>query len=274
MHPPQMLRNFVPCINSIVIWDTELRKQIFAGMVACRARLHRNTLQKLYDGQTHVKPGRLSLTGVPPWRRVCSIESKIPVDVMLRPASTGPSFFNPVSFRIKCPHCTFTLAAAQRTLYAKGKWSQLRCQQCFILSSARQWKCACGSTWIGCPHHAQVGFACRSRPHNKRPRDPEHDVAFDSVGTRTNELPPPTHNEDPPPKRRVVTKRQQANLVCNSGDASLTLARRPKRAASAAPLFGRAKPKARPTVNSSRASSSTAAIEEIQRLRAARVNPL
>ena len=193
---------------------------------------------------------------------------------MLRPISTGPSFFNPVSFRIKCPHSTFTLAAAQRTLYARGKWSQLRCQQCFILSAARQWRCACGSTWIGCPHHAQVGFACRSRPHSKRPRHPGHDVVLDSVETRTNELPPPTHNEDAPPKRRVVTIGRQANLACVSGDAILSLARRPKHAASAAPLFGRAKPKARPTVISSRASSSTDAIEAIQRLRAARVNPL
>ena len=100
------------------------------------------------------------------------------------------------------------------------------------------------------------------------------DVVLDFVETRTNEQPPPTHNEDPPPKRRVVTKGQQANIVCVSGDASLTLARRPKRAASAAPLTGRAKPKARPPVNSSRASSSTAAIEAIQRLRAACVNTL
>ena len=190
---------------------------------------------------------------------------------MLRPASTSARLPNPVSFRIKCPHCNFGLAAAQRTRYAKGKWSQLRCQQCFILSSARQWKCACGSTWIGCQHHAQVGFACRSRPRDKRPRNPGFD---DPVETRTNEMPPPVHNEDPPPKRRVVTRREHATLACADGGACHQLARRPKRAASAAVLIGRAKPKARSMVNSSRASSSTVAIEAIQRLRAARVNPL
>ena len=66
----------------------------------------------------------------------------------------------PIDFALYCSYCAAPCLVARRTLYTKGAFAQLACTRCAIITTARKWLCECSTTWVGCPKHAQTGFAC------------------------------------------------------------------------------------------------------------------
>jgi hypothetical protein len=269
------IANFVPCINGIVVFEDPDKDQILLCLVSLSNKMNKGKVEQLRKGTFQAKLGRLSQRGCPAWRQMFSPRQLIPDRGMLhiRPHDIPCSNALPVSFRIACPECGHQIPVAQRTLYNKGRWTQLTCTMCLRHATARKWKCACGSDWVGCPLHAQIGFACRTRA-NKRP----HPTSIKRVKRgdpvwNTNLLPPPTPELCPAPKKvrrfppGVSSSRSAGSPPGPSSGQGLS-PRGVKRAASKAPSQQRAKPM--PT-SRNRVSS---AIQAINRLRDAMANPL
>jgi ribonuclease HI len=269
------ISNFVPCINGIVMLEDADKAQMLPCLVALSARLSKNVLEQLRKGIFQAKPCRLSQRGCPAWRKSICPRQVIPDRHMLhtRPHDLVCSIIIPVSFRIACPDCGHKIPVAQRTLYGNGKWTQLTCTSCFRHATARKWKCACGSFWVGCPLHAQIGFACKTRANKRLQPTCIKRVKGGSPKRCTNHLPPPTPEQCPAPKKARMVPPGSAFSSSASGlpfpsGGPWDKPRGVKRVASKAPSQRPARP-----MPSSRNRVSSA-IQAIDRLREAKANPL
>ena len=79
-----------------------------------------------------------------------------------------PADFQIKSFLISCAHCSVTIQTATRTLWSRGKWASIRCQQCNCSRSARKWLCICDLPWPGCEFHAPMGYECGKRSPKRK----------------------------------------------------------------------------------------------------------
>ena len=271
---------FVPCISGAVHFNDHISKQMLIALVSISMSLSKVKLNQLDNGLLHVRLGRLSLRGIPAWRKLIKINQVIPIDQVLMqpPAQCVLPALRPDSLLLYCRHCKHARPVQSIALFEKGKWRQLLCAQCYQRSSARLWHCVCGAPWTGCRNHARAGFACCPRPRPFRVR-----VARGGCGSlkraHPDTHPPPTvasaakmartfaHTRAPSghrdhvqvPDNGVPTTAVSASQGSHNREtkrpAPHTSSRRPK-----------PKPKARCTGND--------ALAAITRLRVARDNPL
>jgi hypothetical protein len=67
----------------------------------------------------------------------------------------------PATLSLTCIRSSARREARSTWLYRHGKPCTLKCKHCQCTSSARRWLCPCGTSWIACARHRQLGFLCR-----------------------------------------------------------------------------------------------------------------
>ena len=282
------ISNFVPCINGLVVVDQIHAKQMLPALVSLSSRVTKNFVRSINDGSALVVPGRLSLKGVPAWRKVLKPCGVLPSGDQIHREPPGCQFQHiqvPREFALKCPHCTTSVVVARTTLYAKGIFKQLVCSSCAIHTTARKWLCACNVGWISCQRHAQTGFACRSVSFKRK--QPVQVGLFGSCNKfintiYTNNIPPPRASDAVGGKRARGVKHVSPNYGAASFSSTSIHVPETHRARTIVSTVG-AHPRGvkraaqdKPSARSRRKPppTSVTAVAAINRMREAREHPL
>ena len=252
------------------------------GFVALNTRATKDLRRKLRDFSLTVVPSRLSQRGAPAWRRVITACKRLPTGDALHidPVQEHTQQVNiPSNFLLSCPYCKRPSVVARRTLYARGIFAQLTCAACFICATARKWLCDCGHPWVGCPVHAQVGFACHKVSFSRSSKIPQGETEKmhpDSIRKRvcTNDVPPPLAHQVGQVKRTryvVSGSRGSASASSHAGTQS-----RPATLAQSQRGKTRKRPASVQASGHSKRNTphpSASAVAAIDRLRVAREHP-
>ena len=196
------ITNFVPCINSVALYPSDVASQMLFCLVQLKGHLTKYKLAQLRAGTFTLEPSKLVLRGCPAWRKISKVNVALPsgADLLVPPAGHEVATCQPVRMSLCCPECLSSKEVACISLFRHGRWKQLHCLRCSAFFSSRRWTCTCGSVWCGCALHAASGFLCGSRKRGFAPRSVhEGGVACGHEGT--NHIAPPSVDDSCPSKR-------------------------------------------------------------------------